>query len=131
MNLMKNKQLYICILAFWMAFMGACKKFLEPEAVSSFDTEYIFDNIQNARKALLGAYMAMAGDYGYGIRISGYWPYDSDEMVKGTNPPTSDEGQLLAKYLGIPSNLQITNPFNQMYQGIERANEAGKGWGQK
>ena len=102
--------------------VAGCKKFLSPEAVSSFDTEYVFDNIPNARKALLGAYMSMCGDFGYGIRISGYWAYDSDEMQKGTNPPTTDEGQLLAKYMGIPSNLQITNPFNQMYQGVERAN---------
>jgi hypothetical protein len=100
----------------------SCKKFLNPDAVSSFDPEYVFNNIPNARKSLLGAYMAMAGDFGYGIRISGYWPYDSDEMMKGTAAPTNDEGQFLAKYMGIPGNLQITNPFNQMYQGIERAN---------
>jgi hypothetical protein len=100
----------------------SCKKFLAPEAVSTFDMEFVFDNVPNARKSLLGAYNSMSGDYGYGIRISGYWSYDSDEMQKGTNPPTSDEGQLLAKYLGIPGNLNITNPFNQMYQGVERAN---------
>lgn len=122
MNAIKRTYSYIGILLLLLTSMGACKKFLEPEAVSSFDTEYIFDNVQNARKALLGAYMSLSGDYGYGIRISGYWPYDSDEMLKGTNANTNDEGQLLAKYLGIPSNLQITNPFNQMYQGIERAN---------
>lgn len=101
---------------------GSCKKFLEPEAISSFDTEYVFDNIANARKALLGAYGSMTGDFGYGIRISQYWAYDSDEMQRGTNPPTTDEGQLLAKYLSIPGNLNITNPFNQMFQGVERAN---------
>ena len=101
---------------------SSCKKFLSPEAVSSFDTEFVFSNIPNARKALLGSYNSMCGDFGYGIRISGYWSYDSDEMQRGTNPPTTDEGQLLAKYLGIPSNLNITNPFNQMFQGIERAN---------
>jgi starch-binding outer membrane protein, SusD/RagB family len=100
----------------------SCKKYLDPEAISSFDPEYVFNNIPNAQKSLLGAYMAMCGDYGYGIRLSGYWAYDSDEMMKGTNAAPSDEGQLLAKYLGIPGNLQITNPFNQMYQGIERAN---------
>jgi starch-binding outer membrane protein, SusD/RagB family len=101
---------------------ASCKKFLSPEAVSSFDTEFVFDNIPNARKALLGAYNSMCGDFGYGIRISGYWSYDSDEMQRGTNPPTTDEGQLLAKYMGIPSNLNITNPFNQMFTGVERAN---------
>lgn len=100
----------------------SCKKFLEPEAISSFDTEYVFDNVPNARKALLGAYGSMTGDFGYGIRISQYWAYDTDEMQRGTNPPTTDEGQLLAKYLSIPGNLNITNPFNQMFQGVERAN---------
>lgn len=100
----------------------SCKKFLDPEAVSSFDPEYVFSDVANARKALLGAYSSMAGDFGYGIRISGYWSYDSDEMQRGTNPPTTDEGQLLAKYLSIPGNLNITNPFNQMFQGVERAN---------
>lgn len=114
--------MFIAMLVLSCIAFVSCKKFLSPEAVSSFDTEYVFDNIPNARKALLGAYASMAGDYGYGIRISGYWPYDTDEMMKGTNPPTTDEGQLLAKYLGIPGNLQITNPFNQMYQGVERAN---------
>ncbi|OQP42875.1 hypothetical protein A4H97_12030 [Niastella yeongjuensis] len=100
----------------------SCKKFLSPEATSSFDTEFIFDNVPNARKAVLGAYNSMSGDYGYGIRISGYWSYDSDEMQKGTSTNTTDDGQLLAKFLGIPSNLNITNPFNQMYTGVERAN---------
>src|SRR5688500_10734698 len=100
----------------------SCKKYLTPEAISSFDTEYVFNDIANARKALLGAYGAMTGDFGYGIRISSYWPYDCDEMQKGTNQPTTDEGQLIAKYMAIPSNLQLTNPFNQMYQGVERAN---------
>jgi hypothetical protein len=117
-----NLKIFSFVLVLACIIFGACKKFLSPEAVSSFDTEYVFDNIPNARKALLGSYASMAGDFGYGIRISGYWPYDSDEMQKGTNPPTSDEGQLLAKYLGIPGNLQITNPFNQLFQGVERAN---------
>ena len=100
----------------------SCKKFLSPEPISSFDTEYVFDNILNARSALLGSYLSLAGDFGYGTRISGYFPYDTDETMKGTSSATADEGQLLAHYMAIPSNLQITNPFNQMYQGVERAN---------
>lgn len=115
------KSVLVLAIVFAITFTS-CKKFLSPEAVSSFDTEFVFDNIQNARSSLLGAYMSMAGDFGYGIRMSGYWPYDSDEMIKGTGATTTDEGQLLAHYLAIPSNLQITNPYNQMYQGVERAN---------
>lgn len=101
---------------------SSCRKFLSPDPVSSFSQDYAFDNVLNARSALLGAYHPLSGDYGYGIRISGYFPYDTDETMKGTGANTSDEGQLLAHYRGIPSNLQITNPFNQLYQGVERAN---------
>lgn len=115
-------QLKAALLILICIYFASCKKFFSPEAVSSFDSEYVFDNMSNARKALLGAYNSMAGDFGYGIRISGYWPYDTDEMQKGINTQTNDEGQLIAKYLGIPGNLQITNPFNQLYQGLERAN---------
>lgn len=100
----------------------SCKKFLSPDPVSSFTQDYVFDNVLNARSALLGAYHSLSGDFGYGIRLSGYFPYDTDEIIKGTGANTSDEGQLLAHYRGIPSNLQITNPFNQLYQGVERAN---------
>jgi hypothetical protein len=119
-----NKKLIVktVMLILICSYFASCKKYLSPEAVSSFDAAYVFDNIPNAKKALLGAYSSMAGDFGYGIRISGYWPYDTDEMQKGTNTQTNDEGQLLAKYLGIPGNLQITNPFNQLYQGVEKAN---------
>lgn len=124
--MMKQRNIKLSVIAVMLMFacstFVACKKFLSPEAVSSFDTEYVFNDIPNAKKALLGAYGSMTGDFGYGIRISGYWAYDSDEMQKGTNPPTTDEGQLLAKYLSIPGNLNITNPFNQMFQGVERAN---------
>jgi hypothetical protein len=122
---MRQKLIKLTIVAMLVALCASivsCKKFLSPQAISSFDTEFVFDNIPNARKALLGSYNSLCGDFGYGIRISGYWSYDSDEMQRGTNPPTTDEGQLLAKYLGIPSNLNITNPFNQMYTGVERAN---------
>jgi hypothetical protein len=122
-NPMLKKLLFKAVLLILICgHFASCKKFLSPEAVSSFDATHVFDNIPNARKALLGAYGSMAGDFGYGIRISGYWPYDTDEMQKGTNTQTTDEGQLLAKYLAIPGNLQITNPFNQLYQGIEKAN---------
>ncbi len=118
----KITKLILAVALLTVLTVTSCKKFLAPEAVSSFDTEYVFDNVLNARSALLGSYLALAGDYGYGIRISGYFPYDTDEAIKGTGAATSDEGQLLAHYLAIPSNLQITNPFNQMYQGVERAN---------
>ncbi len=121
---MKNNQINVLIysfLLFCISLLSGCKKFLSPEPVSSFDAEYVFDNIQNARSALYGTYMSLAGDYAYGARLSIVFPCDTDETIRGTslNP---NESQLICHYSAGAGNLQITNPFNQFYQGLERAN---------
>src|SRR5215216_1952239 len=67
----------------------SCKKYLDVQPVSSATPDYVFSNVDNAYKAVLGAYAALTGDQGYGIRISMYYPYDNDEMM-GQSGPTGD-----------------------------------------
>jgi hypothetical protein len=102
-------------------FSGSCKKYLEPAAVSSFPTTYVFSNVQNAYKAVLGAYQELTGDNGYGIRISMYFPYDNDEMIGLHQTGDNDRGDI-AHYNATAGNAQLATPFNQLYTGIERAN---------
>jgi hypothetical protein len=104
-----------------LLFPVACKKYLSPQAVSSFSTTYVFSNVQNAQKALIGAYNDLAGDNGYGIRISMYYPYDNDEMI-GLHQLTDNDRGDIAHYNATALNAQISAPWNQLYQGIERAN---------
>ena len=93
----------------------SCKKYLEVEPISSFGTDYVFDNVANAQKAVIGAYAALTGDQGYGIRISMYYPYDNDEMM-GQGPGTADnERRDIAHFNVQPSNTQLQQPFNQLY----------------
>src|ERR1700754_1561168 len=99
----------------------ACKKYLEPAAVSSFSPDYVFSNVPNAQKAVLGAYQDLEGDNGYGIRISMYFPYDNDEMIGLHQIGDNDRGDI-AHYNANAGNAQLYSPFNQLYQGIERAN---------
>lgn len=113
---------------YWLAvliFMGpiyACENYLEMNPVSSFGPDYVFSNVENATKAVLGVYAALGGDHGYGIRISMYYAYDNDEMM-GQGPGTADnERRDIAHFNVQPSNTQLANPFNQLYRGIERAN---------
>jgi hypothetical protein len=101
--------------------VGSCKKYLEPQAVSSFSPDYVFSNIQNAQKAVLGAYQDMEGDNGYGIRISMYYPLDNDEMMGLHQIGDNDRGDI-AHYNATAGNAQIYSPWNQLYQGIERSN---------
>lgn len=102
-------------------FITGCKRYLEPDPVSSFSPDYVFSNVQNAQKAVLGAYQDLAGDNGYGIRISMYFPYDNDEMIGIHQIGDNDRGDI-AHFNANAGNGQINNPWNQLYQGIERTN---------
>jgi hypothetical protein len=110
---------YLIILL--ILFVTSCKRYLEPEPVSSFSPEYVFSNVQNAQKAVLGVYQDLSGDNGYGIRISMYFPYDNDEMIGIHQIGDNDRGDI-AHFNANAGNGQINNPWNQLYQGIERAN---------
>src|SRR5579872_3643262 len=109
------------LLAAVFLLVGSCKKYLQPAAVSSFSPDYVFSNVQNAQKAVLGAYQDMEGDNGYGIRITMYFPYDNDEMIGMHQLGDNDRGDI-AHYNANAGNSQLFNPWNQLYQGIERAN---------
>jgi starch-binding outer membrane protein, SusD/RagB family len=105
--------------------VSSCKRYLEVEPVSSFGTDYIFSNVVNAEKAVLGIYYRLTGDNGYGIRVSMYYPYDDDLMMgQGGTPYPDNERREIAHYSVKPGNTQLAAPFNQMYDGIERANLA-------
>ena len=102
---------------------SACKKYLNVEPVSSFGADYVFSNVANAQKAVLGAYAPLTGDNGYGIRISMYYPYDEDIMMgQGGTPYPDNERRDIAHYTLNPNNTQLAAPFNQLYAGIERTN---------
>jgi starch-binding outer membrane protein, SusD/RagB family len=101
----------------------SCRKYLEVAPVSSFGPDYVFSNVVNAEKAVLGVYYRLTGDQGYGIRVSMYYPYDDDIMMgQGGTPYPDNERRDIAHYRVTPNNTQLAAPFNQMYNGIERAN---------
>jgi SusD family. len=102
--------------------LGACKKYLNLEPVSSFGPDYVFSNVANAQNALMGVYSCLGGDQGYGIRISMYYPYDNDEMMGQGGAAGDNERRDIARYAVKPGNTQLAGPFNQLYKGIELAN---------
>lgn len=100
----------------------SCKKYLSPAPVSTFDPSVAFGSMVNAKASLMGAYLSMAGDYGYGIRASVYYPYDTDEILGGGAGLDQSRHQI-AHYTLAAGNADIVNSFNQFYAGIERANQ--------
>lgn len=105
--------------------ISSCKKYLDLNPVSSFGPETVFGTVANAQKAVLGAYQEMAGDQGYGIRVSMYFPYDNDLMM-GAGGHGDNDRRDIGRYNLTPGNLQLANPFNQLYKGVERANQCIK-----
>jgi starch-binding outer membrane protein, SusD/RagB family len=113
---------YIILVLIVLGPTYSCDNYLDVNPVSSFGPDYVFSNVQNATKAVMGVYAMLGGDQAYGIRISMYYPYDNDEMM-GQGPGNADnERRDIAHFNVQPSNTQLANPFNQLYRGIERAN---------
>jgi starch-binding outer membrane protein, SusD/RagB family len=100
--------------------MQSCKKYTEIEPGSQYSIPEAFSDVSNAFSAIVGVYDELQGDNGYGIRISMYYPYDSDEGIVSGN---IDAGRRdIGRYRLLLTNSELANPFRQLYRGIERAN---------
>jgi hypothetical protein len=117
-----NLYKYILVVLVAIAPLYSCQDYLTVNPVTEFGPDYVFGNVENATRAVLGVYSTLGGDAVYGIRVSMYYPYDNDEMM-GQGPATVDnERRDLAHYNVQPSNTQLSGPFNQLFSGVERAN---------
>ncbi|MGQ0738049.1 MAG: RagB/SusD family nutrient uptake outer membrane protein [Bacteroidota bacterium] len=107
------------VLAAILATAG-CKKYTEVEPVSQYSIPQAFSDVSNAFTAVIGVYDELQGDNGYGIRISMYYPYDSDEGIVSGNIDNGRRG--IGRYQLLLTNAELTNPFRQLYRGVEKAN---------
>jgi hypothetical protein len=99
----------------------SCKDYLDVEPIALNTTEYTFSTVAGATAAIIGAYDPLSGDQSYGTRVSMYFPYDSDEMI-GSAGAADGGRRSIARYKSLATNTEITNPWNTLYQGVERAN---------
>lgn len=101
--------------------LSSCKDYLEVDPVGLNTTQYTFSTVAGATAAVIGAYDPLSGDQAYGTRVSMYFPYDSDEMIGSAGAPDGQR-RSIARYAAQATNTEITNPWNQLYQGVERSN---------
>ena len=120
MNKYLNK-FYVAAIICLLATVAGCKKFLNQTPITEVGSDKVFADANGAYKALVGVYSRLVGDAGYGIRLSLYYPVDNDEMQGPTGASDNDRRDI-ARYAAVPTNAQLTNPFNQLFQGIEYAN---------
>lgn len=107
-------------LAYLLILFTGCKKYLDQKPITQVTTVAVFKDVPGAYQALAGVYSRLAGQEGYGQRLSLYYTVDTDEMQGPTG--TDDERRNIARYQPTPVNTGLPNPFNQLFQGIEFAN---------
>jgi starch-binding outer membrane protein, SusD/RagB family len=117
---MQNKMKKTIIIISAVLALASCKKYTEVEPVSQYSIEQTFSDPSNAFSALVGVYDELQGDNGYGIRISMYYPYDTDEGIVSGNIDNGRRG--IGRYQLLLTNSEIANPFRQLYRGVEKAN---------
>jgi hypothetical protein len=105
---------------FLLVVLGSCKKYLDQQPITDVTPIVVFKDVPSAYQALIGVYSRLAGQEGYGQRLSLYYTVDTDEMQGPTG--TDDERRNIARYQPTPNNTGLPNPFNQLFQGIEFAN---------
>jgi hypothetical protein len=103
-----------------MLLVTGCKKYTEVEPRSEYSIEQAFSDVSNATNAIIGVYDELQGDNGYGIRVSMYYPYDSDEGIVSGNIDNGRRG--IGRYQLLLTNTELLNPLNQLYRGVEKAN---------
>lgn len=99
----------------------SCKKYLNQRPITDVSVDVVFKDVPSTYKALAGAYSRLVGDAGFGIRLSLYYTVDNDEMQGPTGAGDNDRRDI-ARFSATSGNAQITNPFNQLFQGIEFSN---------
>lgn len=115
-----NKLTIVTAVAALLALVS-CRKFLDQRPITDVSTDVVFKDVPSTYRALAGVYSRLVGDAAYGIRLSLYYPLDNDEMQGPTGNADNDRRDI-ARYAATPSNAQLNNPFNQLFQGIEYAN---------
>ncbi len=120
---MFNKSIYKYFIALLLpiTILSGCKKYLDQKPITELGTDMVFSDVPSATKAVVSVYSRLVGDAGYGIRLSLYYPVDNDEMQGPTGAADNDRRDI-ARYSATSGNAQITNPFNQLFTGIEFAN---------
>ncbi|MBI1226658.1 MAG: RagB/SusD family nutrient uptake outer membrane protein [Bacteroidetes bacterium] len=114
---MKLRSLIILISALWLC---SCSDFLEPESISTFDTNYVFSNIDDARKGVNAIYVQFGVD-GFRSRLSNNMTGNTDiEHASGWSS-SSDRYQIW-DLNALSSNGDLRQFWNAAYTAIRDAN---------
>lgn len=122
---MKNINILLfCILLF----SSSCEDKLDVSSPSSFNSDYIFSNTTDAKKALLGVY-SLFGHDAYTSRMSCVWMQNTDvEAMQPAANPDGSRRDVWSLQGGLLTGFKdIYSAWQNNYLAIDRANQCIEG----
>jgi hypothetical protein len=117
---MKLNNKFLVALVALCLFAASCKKALEEQKPqASLDAPTAFANAASVRAGLFGIYSAAQGSTYWGLEYLIFADLAADNLTHVGTFPTF--AQIANKQI-LPDNVNVANIYNQIYDGINRAN---------
>lgn len=105
--------------------LASCSDFLEPDSLSTFDSKYVFSNVDDARKGVNAAYVQFGTD-GFRSRLSNNMAGNTDIERQSGWTSSSDRYQIW-NLNALSTNGDLRQFWNAAYTSIRDANIAIEG----
>ena len=102
--------------------LSACSDFLEPDSISTFDTNYVFSNVDDARKGVNAIYVQFGVD-GFRSRLSNNMTGNTD-IERSSGWTSSGDRYQIWDLNALESNGDLRQMWNAAYNAIRDANIA-------
>lgn len=119
------KKLTILCLLIILGGLSSCKDFLDPVSPSTFNTTYIYANVDDARKGVNAAYVSFGTD-GFRSRLSNNMAGNTDIERQSGWASTADRYQIW-NLNAVPGNGDLRQFWNAAYTSIRDCNIAIEG----
>lgn len=116
---MKSK---IFAIALILTSFTACSDFLEPDSISTFDTNYVFSNVDDARRGVNAIYVQFGVD-GFRSRLSNNMTGNTD-IERQSGWTSSGDRYQIWDLNALASNGDLRQFWNAAYTAIRDANIA-------
>ncbi|MBK9336294.1 MAG: RagB/SusD family nutrient uptake outer membrane protein [Lewinellaceae bacterium] len=100
--------------------LPSCKDFLDPDSISTFDTQYVFSNVDDARRGVNAIYVQFGVD-GFRSRLSNNMTGNTDIERQSGWASSSDRYQIW-DLNALSSNGDLRQFWNAAYTAIRDAN---------
>lgn len=133
---MNRKIFYAFAAASLIIGASSCSDMLDTRSESQVESDKVFDNVENAQKAIVGIYNSMLEERAYRNTLVGVMMSNTDaELNSGTKQNTSDGGMLdVAMYRFSPAmsnngfnQSNASDPWSRLYKSVELCNQAIRG----